>query len=423
MLSVLRSSFICLSTTIMLLPVFASAVTINVATYGEDNGGGQCGATNKPCRSISFAIALAAKNDTVLVHSGTYTENIEIATEGLQLVSTKGRYATIIKGSSRSNPTTVNIAANRVRLGRRLQGFSIQNSLGQAGSIRTDTKAATQLTNVTVEGNYLGVKSAAADLPTSGGVIDLSGLRHQIRFNRLVSGASGGYFCLSCPAVVFTDNQSRNGGPSLSYYVTAQNEANPESSGNAVVLRNTDINGGGFEVHLLQNSRFQDNVSFANTNDEPDFGIVSGSGSVVSGNISTAGRGIGIVEERVPLSAAPRIYENNLSVASANIGLWFSLTPGAVARNNTAVSSKKAGMAVENWSNDLPLRFFGLERNSTWSTGSGIGVLNDTQSTLLFEKHFFGGGDRAATNNASYPVQGSRNSTPNATDVRTASGL
>src|ERR1700690_2741697 len=58
-------------------PAFASLPSVSVATTGTDAPA--CGSPASPCKTISYALGLAASGATVHVAAGTYNEQLVIS--------------------------------------------------------------------------------------------------------------------------------------------------------------------------------------------------------------------------------------------------------------------------------------------------------------------------------------------------------
>ena len=84
----------------LLLSSPAIAANLVVAKWGVDSA--TCGNINSPCLTIQQAVNNSSVRGKIAVHPGLYTENIAISTEGLQLTSVAGRYATIIEADTTS---------------------------------------------------------------------------------------------------------------------------------------------------------------------------------------------------------------------------------------------------------------------------------------------------------------------------------
>ena len=112
----------------------ASAATINVGS----------GAGNQST-TITGGITAAAAGDTVLVHTGTYIENVNINKANLNLTST-GTGTTTIQASNTANPVITVSATNTI-----INGFTITGS--NTNGIQVNTNMNCQITNNNIYGN------------------------------------------------------------------------------------------------------------------------------------------------------------------------------------------------------------------------------------------------------------------------------
>ena len=108
---------------------------LTVTAYGATL---EVGPSGYPYTSIQAAITAANAGDTVLVHDGTYVENINFSGKAITVRSANGAAGTIIDGNASGSVVTFNSGEGS---GSILDGFTIRNGSGdrsglvEAGSI------------------------------------------------------------------------------------------------------------------------------------------------------------------------------------------------------------------------------------------------------------------------------------------------
>ncbi|MEM7218385.1 MAG: right-handed parallel beta-helix repeat-containing protein [Pseudomonadota bacterium] len=291
-----------------LFALSAQGATYLVSHSGTDSP--TCGTKNDHCRTINQANALAGNNDTVLVYPGSYREALTINNNGLQLLSTNGRWATrIIAPFGVADAITV--ISDNVRIGNPRQGFAVRVSDGFfADSVRMINGA----DNAKVEGNYFygngnGVNGDGSD-------------RLQVRHN-LIDVTDYAVRCESCTDPLISDNDI-DGGNSASDVVRVVGS-------DIVYQRNLIRDAGNVGAMLFGSSLVQDNAVYSSSSDPFWATFPDGSGGKFEGNIA----GFGFGAWGVNTTGDKLLVKNNVAVGGAGeIGF---LGDARRYLNNTAV--------------------------------------------------------------------------------------
>ena len=283
-----------------LLPIQVRADTLEVGPFGY------------PYTSIQAAIDAAINGDTVLVHDGTYVENISISGKTITVLSDNGPGDTIIDGDGSGNVVYLGSGDST------LEGFTIQNgaSMSIGGGIYCFHSSPT-INNCTIADN----------IARSGGGIYCSSSSPAItdcRILRNATGNGGGIFCTGSSSPTIThciiDGNFASGGALFGYGggIYCEDDASPTIS-NSTISNNsaeshttgTDAGWGG-GIYCMENSSLTITNSIISGNTAVDFGgfsegkgggiycdaILSMTNCVVAnntaGNESTAGNGGGI---------------------------------------------------------------------------------------------------------------------------------
>ena len=128
----------------------------HISTTGSDVWGN--GSEQYPFATIQFGIYVSSHTDTVLVHPGTYVENInyngKLITVGSMFLTTQDTTyisSTIIDGNSSSSVVIFNCGEDSTTV---LCGLTLTNgSAGSGGGIFFDNYSSPSLENVTISGN------------------------------------------------------------------------------------------------------------------------------------------------------------------------------------------------------------------------------------------------------------------------------
>jgi hypothetical protein len=108
---------------------------------------------DKPYNTIQSAIDAAQDGDTVLVHDGTYVENINFQGKKITVKSENGASNTIIDGNQNGDVVTFNDLSNSIKGSAVLDGFTVKN--GSSRGIFSCYISAT-VTNCSISGNEGG---------------------------------------------------------------------------------------------------------------------------------------------------------------------------------------------------------------------------------------------------------------------------
>ncbi len=113
----------------------------------------EVGPSGYPYTSIQAAIAAASSGDTVLVHDGTYKENINFSGKAITVKSVNGAAKTIIDANSSGRGVTFNSGEGS---GSVLDGFTITNGFvpeDNGGGIYCTNSSSPTITNCSISGN------------------------------------------------------------------------------------------------------------------------------------------------------------------------------------------------------------------------------------------------------------------------------
>ncbi len=142
--------------------------------------------------NINSAISSANDNDTILVYSNTYNENLVID-KSINLVSINGASNTIIK-SANKNIVTIEIITNNVYI----SGFRIENLGGSYSCVKLDS-----VSNCLIENNVIKNSNQG------NGVYLISSDNNIIKYNTIESNYIGIYFSNSDSNVI-NNNKIQN---------------------------------------------------------------------------------------------------------------------------------------------------------------------------------------------------------------------
>lgn len=176
-----------------LLPVQILADTLEVGHSGY------------PYTSIQAAIDAAINGDTVLVHDGTYVENISISGKTITVLSNNGPGDTIIDGNGSGHVVYLGSGNST------LEGFTIQNGASQniGGGIYCFISSPT-INNCTIADNIAAHSGGGIYCSSSSPAIT------DCRILRNAAGNGGGIFCTGSSSPTIThciiDGNSASGG-------------------------------------------------------------------------------------------------------------------------------------------------------------------------------------------------------------------
>ena len=289
---------------ILMLGLFCAAVSNAASIYVGDWA--------DPYQKIQDAIDAANNGDTIIVRSGTYTENLTI-NKYLTLRSQNGASQTIVQPSGGSNVLAV--SANGVTI----RGFTIRN--GTRG-ISLVSCANCQIQNSTCNGNtnanYAGI------------------LLHDQSYQNMVSGntvtANGIGIAVLSGSNTISDNQLDQ-----NYWYAVK----VASDGNAIT-NNTVTNGtesGIFLQHALNNTI---GGNTAQGNDEGIFLDSSSNGNTVSGNDLIGNSNAGVMIS----ASASNIIQANTIESNTNFGINVDQANGNTITANTIRSNGLCGVKL-----------------------------------------------------------------------------
>ncbi len=229
--------------------------------------------------TIQSAIDKACNGATILVHNGTYVENINFKGKAITVQSENGAANTIIDGNAFGSVVTFNSGETNTSI---LSGFTIRNgNSSYGGGIYCDTYCFANITNCTISGN-------TATNGDGGGIYcDSSSptiTNCTISSNTATNGDGGGIYC---------DSSS----PTITNCTISGNTATNDGSG--AILKGS---GGGIYleggISKITNCVISGNT--AGSSVDGGGGIYSnGTGLIItnctiSGNVATNGKGSGI---------------------------------------------------------------------------------------------------------------------------------
>jgi hypothetical protein len=318
--------------------IASASDTVFVAANGIDSA--TCGGSASPCRTITFALALAPTGGSVAVGPGAYGDvngdgtlsgaeeepgngdsAIEIA-KPVRLYSTQGAAVTTISGGFFGS--VVQIDSNDVVFGGEGAGFTLTASTNAALIVDS-------VSNVAVIGNVALNNGGRGFLLFSGGVVEAIG-------NRAIGNAQVGFF-----ANAFSPGQ---------YVVMTRNVATSNSDGFEIagvyaahqIFNNVASDNGTGMILLPGPSRISENTFSGNVTGillDNGSGESSSAGPLVTHNNIVGSRIIGVNVFVDGTSAPPKFSQNNIlgtapGFAQPNVGCGVvNYTPVPFdARNN-----------------------------------------------------------------------------------------
>ena len=349
-------------------PVYAK--TFHLAKWGANSLA--CGTTSAPCLTLNWIMLfLAGKNDKVIVQPGVYVENVDITAEGVKIESVAGRAGTIFEASNPGDHV-ISIQASRVQFGKKGKGFTVRGASG-AGSagVQVDSEVHT---NTKVEGNA----ATGNDI----GFL-LQGEKVQVRNNKILDTVSGhGIFCSECVRGLFQENIIMNAG-SVGIFL--------DNSQNVSVFRNGIYGSTGTGIYLLNGSDFgkiQDNVIFGAGGFGIEVASNSSDGMLVQGNIASEPSVSGLLTNSDGAETKRQTIKNNLVVNDGFQGYDVDTAVpglGAIFDSNISVGSAGAGVQL-----DAGTEIKSFKNNTTYASGNGLGIDNNSGNDFTYKKHFWG---------------------------------
>ncbi len=214
-----------------------------ILTDGVDAATLEVGPSGYPYTSIQTAINASAAGDTVLVHDGTYVENINFSGKAITVRSANGAVSTFIDGNGISSAVTFD---HQEGSGSVLDGFTIKNggtNESWGGGIRCASSSPT-ITRCIITGNSSyaggGICCQSSSSPT---------ITHcTIRGNTAFLG--GGVFCWGGSSPVIANcTISGNTGEAHSGAIGCDSGCSPIIT-NSIITGNTAGDGGGIYSYL-----------------------------------------------------------------------------------------------------------------------------------------------------------------------------
>jgi hypothetical protein len=241
--------------------LYGSGTTWYVSEEGFDDSGD--GSESNPFRSIQHGIIIAESADTVLVHPGTYFENINYLGKAIILGSlalTSGDTAyihqTMIDGNQASSVVSIIDILTGTAL---LDGFNLVNGLAETGGGISITNSSVIVRNCIIEDNQSS--SYGGGIYVENTLISLQGT--SIRNNEAID--SGGGFCalnnssLSMTTTLISNNISQDGsGGGIFTSVSSGTLSNSSIVGNSA-----SASGGGVLIQSSLDAWVMDHVVIA----------------------------------------------------------------------------------------------------------------------------------------------------------------
>ncbi len=304
--------------------------TCNVSTSGLDTNDGS---EAKPFATIQHGIDVAKEDYTVLVHPGTYVENINFNGKNIIVKSTDGAENTVIDGNQNGTVVTAKSEETAKAV---LDGFTITK--GSASGIYLGGFSTPTLKNLIVENNQ--AKSGGGIVITSNTV-----------WNR-------GSQLTTLENVVIRNNTATKSGGGLHNYLAAFDYKGGEISGNkapegagAYLIYGSGYYGG---RNKFTDVTFKDNVATGNggglyvhSSHNPDHLYVDLSNIAVTGNTAKEGSGIYCNGDAAGHTYVKGFDENVVTdnpvtggewqVYSSNMSKCHGLSPNKPAPNATEV--------------------------------------------------------------------------------------
>ncbi|MFZ3211357.1 MAG: carboxypeptidase regulatory-like domain-containing protein [Terriglobales bacterium] len=273
--------------------------------------------------TIQGAINVANTGDTVLVASGTYSENISFLGKAINVTSASGASVTIIDGGGKAAVVTFNGGEGSSSV---LNGFTIQNGTATLSPPYDGGGIYISSASPTITNNVIQNNTACSD---GGGIAVLAGsprIQGNTIQNNTQSGCSGG---------------SGGGGISLLGAGVAQIVGN-------VIANNTwpSGNGGGISMNAAGTPTIKNNVITGNT--------------ATGVSPAAQGGGISMVNDSDPVIVQNLIYNNTAGQGSGVYFLVPSGSRGPILVSNTIIGGSGGSQGVAVYANgyDNQAQFF-----------------------------------------------------------------
>ncbi|MEE4274125.1 MAG: right-handed parallel beta-helix repeat-containing protein [Thermoanaerobaculales bacterium] len=374
----------------------ADAAVIRVATTGSDVSG--CGSVAIPCRSLQYAINLAANNDEIRVAEGTYT-GVSTIGDYTQLAAIREKYLELRGGYTTSNWTTPDPVANLTTLDAQGMGVVLYLKYSEIGACRT-----------TIDGFEITGGNAAeaiAGTDEGGGIcadrtahMSVAIERCHIHDNVAESGA-GGVLAYRCPRVevvnsVVEDNTGHGIKSSYTDHVSVVDSTITDNTGAGILVStaydSTEITGNtvsgnspGIKGISVIGGTISDNTVENNTTDGTGGGgiTISGatdlliSGNVLTNNVGNNGGGLRIS------GMASTVIEGNIATSNQAPYLGYSggggfyINAGATGADVEVIGNTLVGNSTANQGGGMLLLGFveatgNVVKNNTAFSGGGV---------------------------------------------------
>lgn len=345
------------------------AGTIRVETWGVL--GPACGSKTSPCISVGSALAIATKNDRIIVGPGVYTGNYTITREGLRLESAEGPHVTILRANNNA-VNVISISQRKVRIGRRGKGFTFINATsGVAAGVRVTAAVydGTRVEGNVFDGNQVGIW--------------LVGNKPVARHNLVLDSQSTAIYVEDAASGLVADNrvyQEEGSGIRLfdSEEISVQN--NLVYGALSGIETNMDSDDARIRNNALVGGKGSGNTALSLANAE---------GLLVDGNVASRGSwGVYLNNYDTQLDAAT--IRNNAAVgqfgAGFHMGNFNASGPAYTMKfdNNVGIGANTSGAeTIHNAS------FSSVQGNNFYDNGVH-GFNNLTASPVLLKKTYFG---------------------------------
>ena len=379
------------------------AAVIRVATTGSDVGG--CGSTTTPCRSLQYAVDLAANFDEIRVAAGTYT-GVTTAGGHTQMVWIRDKHLTVRGGFTTSNWTDPNPAVNATILDAQGFGMVLYVSYSDIGTCTT-----------TIEGFEItgGNATTAISGEDDGGGIHIE---HTVHMHVTVDNCwihdntaedkAGGVFSTFSPGLEIKNStiaENVGGGILATYmsFVTVTDSIVSDNSGPGIYVINAD-----------QTTTITGNTISGNS---PGIRLRTIEG-VISGNLPPppppiSGNAVGSQEGAGGLDISG---SNDVTVSNntfndnegSSAGAMYLSGAYATVENNLVVNNSApfvgtsggGGFYIDAANSEVDVAGNTVQSNSAYGQGGGmllLGHVDATENSLIGNTAFSGGGITATT--------------------------
>ena len=196
----------------------------------------EVGPSGYPYSAIQDAIDATDSGDTVLVHDGTYVENINFIGKAITVVSENGAGSTIVDGNA--SGSVVNFVSGE-STSSVLEGFTIQNGLAHLGAGIHCAGTSPTIANCVISGNKTdsGGKGGGIYCISSSSVPTITNCTISENEARGTNGSGGGVYCglYSHPYIdncTITENTAAKAGGGIDCYASRADITNCLISGN-----------------------------------------------------------------------------------------------------------------------------------------------------------------------------------------------